>query len=57
MVKNILASKKKEFEYFLLDDMNLEDQEKYKQLAEENNQLQFPLIVENEILISIQDIV
>lgn len=55
-VKNILTTKKIEFEYFLLDELEAIDQEKYTKLAEENNQLQFPLIVKDEKLIDIKEI-
>lgn len=55
-VENILTSRKIEFEYFLLEELEKSNQEKYMKLAKENNQLQFPLIVKNEELIDIKEV-
>jgi glutaredoxin len=55
-VKNILTTKGIEFEYFLLDELESTDKEKYTKLAEENNQLQFPFIVKDEKLIDIKEV-
>lgn len=55
-VKNILVSKNIEFEYFLLEELENSDKEKYMNLAKENNQSQFPLIVKNEKLIDVKEL-
>jgi glutaredoxin len=55
-VKNILTTKKVDFEYFLLDELGSSDQDKYMKLAKENNQLQFPLIIKDDKLIDIKDV-
>ena len=56
MVKNILTNKKIEFEYFLLDELELSDRAKYIKLVEENFQLQFPFIIKDEKLIDIKEV-
>jgi glutaredoxin len=55
-IKNILTSKNIDYEYLFFDELMPSDKEKFKNLAEENNQFQFPLIIKDEKLIDIKDI-
>jgi len=56
MTKTILTNKKIEFEYKLLDSLTPEEQKKYLNIAQENNQMSFPIIFRNDVLTTLQQL-
>lgn len=56
MTKTILTNKNIEFEYKLIDSLPKEDQEKYLNIAQKNNQMSFPIIFQDNELVTLQKI-
>jgi glutaredoxin len=55
MTKNILNQNHVEFEYYNIEDLNIEEQKKYFKIAEDIGQLLFPLMFKDESLISLSE--
>ena len=56
MTKTILTNKKIKFEYQLLNSLPPEEQTNYLEIAEENNQMSFPLIFKDNELTTLQNL-
>ena len=57
MTKTVLTNKGMEFEYKLLNELPQEEQDKYINLAQENDMLSLPLIVVNNKLKTLQEVI
>lgn len=57
VTKTILKNKKIDFEYKLLNDLSLEEQDFYIKLAQDSNMISLPLIVVDKKLKTLQEII
>lgn len=57
MTKTVLKNKGIEFEYKLLNELPQEEQDKYINLAQENDMLSLPLIVVDNKLKTLQEVI
>lgn len=57
MVKNLLTSKKIEFNYQIIDDLNEDEKNEIMNLGELNNQRSFPFLISGEKLLTINEII
>lgn len=57
ITKTILNNKKIEYQYKLLEDLPEEKKKTYIQMARESNQLEYPLIIKDEKIITLQEVV
>lgn len=53
---NLLTKRNIEFEYILFDSLSSEEQQYYINLAEQHNQLSYPLIIKDNSLITLQEV-
>ena len=56
MTKNILNNKGVKFEYMLLSELPKEEQDKYVNMAQESGNIELPLIIKDEKMITLQEI-
>jgi len=56
MTKTILTNKNIEFKYILIDSLPIVEKDKYLNIAQENNQMSFPIIFQDEELTTLQKI-
>ena len=56
MVKSILDNKAVEYQYKKIEDCSKEEQYKYLELARINKQMEFPLIIKDGKIITIQEV-
>jgi glutaredoxin len=56
MVKGILKNKNIEFEYYYMEDLPQEEQDKYYALARENKVSSFPMIIKDEKIVELQEV-
>lgn len=56
MTKNILNNKGVKFEYMLLNELPKEEQDKYVNMAQESGNIELPLIIKDEKIITLQEI-
>ena len=57
MTKTILTNKNIEFDYVLLNDMSTEDQDYYLNLANEKGITTFPLIIKDNVAVTLQEVI
>lgn len=56
MTKSILNSKNIEYQYWLLNDLPQDLQDKYMGMAQEKGMMNMPLIIKDDELISLQEV-
>lgn len=56
MTKNILNNKGVKFEYMLLNELPKKEQDKYVNMAQESGNIELPLIIKDEKIITLQEI-
>jgi glutaredoxin len=56
ITQTVLKNKGIEFEYKYLSDLSQEDQDKYIQMAQEQDKLSLPLIIKDNKLFTIQEV-
>ena len=56
MAKRVLTAKGVEFEYSLLEDKKLEEQEQIIKMAEEQGKMSMPFIIKDGELVSLQEV-
>jgi glutaredoxin len=57
MTKNILNNKQIDFEYVLMEDLSEEDKAKYRKMAITAKQLEMPLIIKDNKIITLQEVI
>lgn len=55
MVKNILNNKEISYTYKIFNELSQEDREKYMNMARQNNQLSFPIIIKDNKVVDIKE--
>ena len=56
MTKNILTKKNIDFTYDLITSLSQEDQNKYIKLAQDKGFMNFPIIIKNNEIVTLEDI-
>ena len=57
MVKNILNNKQIEYEYILMESLSLEEQVEYRKMAIKAKQMEMPLIIKEDKIITLQEVI
>ena len=57
MTKNILNNKQIEFEYVLMESLTPEEQTEYRKMAIKAKQMEMPLIIKDNKIITLQEVI